>query len=105
MVNVMAVLAFPVWVEGRSYGSHIEMTEAMDMFALFTLGTLFFILGIIAAWAWMLWRRNNRPQPHEQLLMELHHDDDDEATPAGDAPPSTAGEPWEREADWWRRKC
>ncbi len=99
------LLAFPIWMHGPQFGSHIEGSEAMDLFALLTLGFLFFVLGVIATWAWMLWRRSVRPTPHEQLLMEIHHHDHDSheetPAPAADAPP--AGEPWEKSADWWKK--
>ncbi len=97
-----SVLAFPVWLRERTYGSHVDMTEAMDLFALFTLGCLFFILGVIATWAWMLWRRSTRPTPHEQLIAEMHHLDPDEPAPAAEAR-GNDGAAWERDADWWKR--
>lgn len=101
MHAIATLFAFPVWLGEPSYGSHTEMTEAMDLFALFTLGCLFFILGVIATWSWMLWRRSTRPTPHEQLLMEMHHHDPDEPAPAGETK-AADGPAWERDADWWK---
>jgi hypothetical protein len=37
---------------------------------LFTLCTLFFLLGCLAAAAWQIWRRTTRPRPHERLLRQ-----------------------------------
>lgn len=80
-----------------------EWVEASDWFVLFTLGTLFVLLGSFALWAWILWRRSTRPAPHVRLLMELG---DEITQPEGtqSAHPATpeVRPAWERPADWWK---
>ncbi len=80
-----------------------EWVEASDWFVLFTLGTLFVLLGSFALWAWILWRRSTRPAPHVRLLMELG----DETTKLEGTQPthpaaSEVRPAWERPADWWK---
>lgn len=82
-----------------------EWVEASDWFVIFTLGTLFFLLGAFAMWAWLIWRRTTRPQPHVKLLMEL----EDEAARESRPQQTTAQDddsprhPWEKSADWWKK--
>jgi Fe2+ transport system protein B len=64
----------------------------------FVLMTLAFFLGMVFAilvGAWVLHRRARRPSPHVQLLMELDK-------PDRPAPKKAPGQPWERDADWWK---
>ncbi len=78
-----------------------EWVEASDWFVLFTLGTLLFLLGSFAVWAWIIWRRTTRPQPHMRLLMEL------EEEPAAGSMTVHSDEPtappWRQPADWWKK--
>ena len=107
-----SLLAFAVGLHRRAFGQHAENTAAMDWFVLATLGFLFFLLGCFATWAWLLWRRGQRPEPHVQLLMEL--EEEAQAEPAADTEtqrpeanggaPKEAGEPWELPPDWWKKK-
>lgn len=98
------ILAFFPRPEGGTAPLQREWIEASDWAVLFTLGTLFFLLGSIAAWAWLIWRRSTRPQPHVALLMEMEEDDagaGERATPHGEKPEPEA--PWEQPADWWKK--
>ncbi|MGV3659261.1 MAG: hypothetical protein ACO1TE_03730 [Prosthecobacter sp.] len=108
------VLAFFPRPEGGTAPLQREWVEASDWFVLFTLGTLLFLLGSFAAWAWLIWRRTTRPKPHMRLLMELENDNeaaenndtaatgrDERTTPQGEKPAPAA--PWEQPADWWRK--
>jgi len=99
-----APLAFFPRPEGGTVKVPREWVEASDWFVLFTLGTLLFLLGAFAMWAWLIWRRTTKPEPHVKLLMEL-----EEEEPAGEARTSEAAEkpetqaPWEQSADWWKK--
>lgn len=107
------LLAFLVHLNKPTAGSHAEHTEAMDLFVLATLGTLFFLLGCFATWGWLIWRRGQNPAPHVKLLMELEEEEArQKQRPPGPnpAPAGTAEEerespppPWERSADWWKK--
>ncbi|MFO1482024.1 MAG: hypothetical protein U1F71_01555 [Verrucomicrobiaceae bacterium] len=80
-----------------------EWVNASDWFVIFTLGTLLFLLGAFAAWAWILWRRSSRPQPHIRLLMELDDEmERDRHAAASHAAPEPRA-PWEQPADWWKQ--
>jgi hypothetical protein len=91
-------LAFAAFLQRPQAGVHTADTAAMDSFVLFTLCTLFFLLGCLAAAAWQIWRRTTRPQPHEQLLQELAETDADTLLRN-----EHNGESWVRPADWWRQ--
>jgi hypothetical protein len=80
-----------------------DWAEASDWFVLFTLGTLLFLLGAFAMWAWLIWRRTTKPEPHVQLLMELENatEREKDATPrTDDTEPNT---PWAKSGDWWKK--
>lgn len=99
-------LAFLPRPEGGTAPVPRQWAEASDWFVLFTLGTLLFLLGAFAAWAWIIWRRSTRPEPHMRLLMELEtQEENHENTPAAGrektGPSSPA--PWEQPADWWKK--
>lgn len=96
-------LAFLVRPEGGTAKIQREWFEASDWAVLFTLGTLFFLMGAFAMWAWIIWRRSTKPEPHIQLLMELEDDAEREQSrhATRDEPESKA--PWEQAADWWKK--
>jgi hypothetical protein len=99
-----ALLAFLPRPEGGTVKVPREWVEASDWFVLFTLGTLLFLLGAFAMWAWLIWRRTTQPEPHIKLLMELEDEE-----PAGEAHTSASAEelepqaPWEQSPDWWKK--
>ena len=99
-----APLAFLPRSEGGTTRVPREWVEASDWFVLFTLGTLLFLLGAFAMWAWLIWRRSTKP--HVKLLMEL---EDAEEEAAGEARTTTPEEetdaqaPWEKAPDWWKK--
>ena len=96
-------LAFAVFYQRPLAGAHTADTAAMDWFVLFTLCTLFFLLGCLATAAWQIWRRTTRPQPHERLLQELAETDPDTLLRGGEPVDDKGGEPWAKPADWWRQ--
>lgn len=77
--------------------------EASDWFVLFTLSTLFFLLGAFAAWAWFIWRRSSRPAPHVKLLMELEDQAEQEKREAAMHEGEPPAAPWEQDGDWWKK--
>jgi hypothetical protein len=98
-----APLAFLARPEGGTAKISREWLEASDWAVLFTLGTLFFLLGAFAMWAWIIWRRSTKPEPHVKLLMELEEEAEREkhATTMSEEPETQA--PWEQSADWWKK--
>jgi hypothetical protein len=83
------------------------LLEAADWAVLFTLGTLLFLLGAFAMWAWLIWLRTTNPPPHVKLLMELEDEAGVEAedkaptmTPLEEPEPKA---PWEQSPDWWKQ--
>lgn len=103
-----SILAFPVHLHspaaaGHGAGAGQGHVVAMDLFVLINLGLLLFMLGFFACWAWLIWRRTTRPEPHIRLIMEL--EDDPEFTGDLKAPAEENGRaPWERDQDWWRKQ-
>ena len=96
-------LAFFPRPEGGTIKVSREWVEASDWFVLFTLGTLLFLLGAFAMWAWLIWRRTTKPEPHIKLLMELEEESADEArTTMPEVEPETRA-PWEKTSDWWKK--
>ena len=96
-------LAFLPQPEGGTIKVSREWVEASDWFVLFTLGTLLFLLGAFAMWAWLIWRRTTKPEPHIKLLMELEQESADEArTTKPEVEPETRA-PWEKTSDWWKK--
>ncbi|MFC5455546.1 hypothetical protein [Prosthecobacter fluviatilis] len=97
------LLAFLPRPEGDTAKVSRQWAEASDWFVLFTLGTLFFLLGAFAMWAWLIWRRTTKPEPHVKLLMELEEESEANArkTTLDEEPESRA--PWEKAPDWWQR--
>ena len=53
---MQALLAFLPRPEGGTAKVPREWVEASDWFVIFTLGTLLFLLGAFAMWAWLIWR-------------------------------------------------
>ena len=96
-------LAFAVFLQPPQAGAHTADTAAMDGFVLFTLCTLFFLLGCLATAAWQIWRRTTRPQPHERLLQELAETDADTLLRGSERTEEASPEPWVKPADWWQR--
>ncbi len=100
----LPLLAFIPRPEGGTAPVPREWVEASDWFVLFTLATLWFLLGSFAVWGWLIWRRTTRPEPHVRLLMELEEENDvgsGQHAAARDKPESAA--PWEQPADWWQK--
>lgn len=98
-----APLAFLPRPEGGTARIPREWLEASDWAVLFTLATLLFLLGAFAMWAWLIWRRTTKPEPHIKLLMELEEEAAVEArtTTSQDQPETRA--PWEQAPDWWKK--
>jgi hypothetical protein len=98
----MAVTAH-LSIPGKTFGLASEHTEAADVFVLITLAFLFFVLGIGAASAWILWRRAHYPKPHRKLLMELEAEQTVPQPAAAEPPPEGDRSAWERDPDWWKK--
>lgn len=80
------------------------LLEASDWAVLFTLGTLLFLLGAFAMWAWLIWRRTTHPEPHVKLLMELEEEEAErEARKMMPREESEPQAPWEQSPDWWKK--
>ena len=80
-----------------------EWVEASDWFVLFTLGTLLFLLGSFAVWAWIIWQRTHRPEPHLKLIMELEEEAAQEKRSATTDEDAQSKAPWEQSSDWWKK--
>ncbi|MBK8090816.1 MAG: hypothetical protein IPK32_02145 [Verrucomicrobiaceae bacterium] len=88
----------------ESGGHATAMQPAAEGFVMFTLATLFFTLGCFVTWMWFIWRRGRNPPPHIRLIMELADDEEREKlTAARSGAPAEEKQPWERDADWWRK--
>ncbi len=98
-----ALLAFLPRPEGGTTKVPREWVEASDWFVLFTLGTLFFLLGAFAMWAWLIWRRTTKPEPHVKLLMELEEESATEARTTNPEEEPGSRAPWEQAPDWWKK--
>lgn len=98
-----ALLAFLPRPEGGTAKIPREWMQASDWFVIFTLGTLLFLLGAFAAWAWIIWRRTTKPKPHVKLLMELEEEEEREKHAAASREEPETKAPWEKSADWWKR--
>ncbi len=96
-------LAFLPRPEGDTIKVSREWAEASDWFVLFTLGTLLFLLGAFAMWAWLIWRRTTKPEPHIKLLMELEEESAGEARTTMPEADSEVRAPWEKIPDWWKK--
>ncbi len=73
-------------------------TSAADGAALVMLGVVFFVVGLLAVFAWTMRRRSQRPDPTLEFLAGLK----DETK--GATPDANALETWERPADWWKKE-
>ena len=99
-----ALLAFLPRPEGGTAKVPREWVEASDWLVLFNLGTLLFLLGAFAMWAWLIWRRTTRPEPHIKLLMELEDEERaSEARASASAEEPETPAPWEQSPDWWKK--
>jgi hypothetical protein len=98
-----AHLAFFVRPEGGTARIPREWAQASDWFVLFTLGTLLFLLGAFAMWAWLIWRRTTKPEPHVKLLMELEEEAERETRPTASREEPEPKAPWEQSPDWWKK--
>lgn len=96
-------LAFLSRPEGGTVKIPHAWVEASDWFVLFTLGTLFFLLGAFALWAWIIWQRSAKPEPHMQLLMELENELENEKPEAPSVEEADGKAPWVQSADWWKK--
>lgn len=100
-----------VALSGQEFGIRSQAAPGSEAFVASTLGFLVFLFIGFAIGGWVLWRREQHPEPHRQLLMELEAEEDDKAelpeqpSTAKDRRPSKPPpKPWEREGDWWKRE-
>lgn len=90
-------------IPGKNFGLHSEETAGGDAFILITLAFLFFVLGVGVVSAYILWKRQHRPQPHRRLLMEIEQDQL-QSSGTAPAPSGDSVKSWEKDADWWRKE-
>jgi hypothetical protein len=102
MKVVPIALLADMFIPGKNFGITSEKTGAGDAFVLMTLGFLFFLFGAFAFAAWGFWKRETKPEPHVQLLMELEHAEDEPTAPQAEPLPQPKA--WEQPADWWKDK-
>jgi hypothetical protein len=89
----------------KHFGLHSEGSAAADSFVLINLAFLFFVLGIGFVCAWLLWRRQTRPQPHVRLMMELAEEQSEPPKPASGKvvnQGSDSANDWEKDPEWWK---
>ncbi len=91
-------------MHGQHFGISSEAAPGSTAFVLLTLAVLGFLFAGFACGAWVLYRREKRPTPHQQLLMELENEDHAGQLAAGEhGTIAQELKPWEREADWWQK--
>jgi hypothetical protein len=77
--------------------------HAADGFALAMVVILILSLGIVALLAARIYRSGKRRESEvERLLEELRREEEEEKHPASPAG-GEEREPWEKEADWWKK--
>ncbi len=97
-----ASVVYAAALRGEGFGTeHGHSAAAADGAALVMLGVVFFVAGMVAAFALTMRRRARRPDPTLQFLAQLA-DEEKSATPQEAR--ATAGESWERPPDWWKRE-
>jgi|GEM_PF-2432028 len=74
-------------------------TSAADGAALVMLAVVFFVIGMVALFAWSVARRSRQPDPTLEFLDRL---DQEQKSPPAD-PGTPAEEAWERPPDWWKQ--
>ncbi|MEZ5383937.1 MAG: hypothetical protein R3F13_00335 [Prosthecobacter sp.] len=99
-----SILAFHGRPPGDTAPIPRQWAEASDWFVIFTLATLFFLLGAFAVWAWMIWRRTTKPEPHVRLLMEMEEDQKNEGMATSNREQENDAAPWEKPSDWWKNR-
>ena len=89
-------------LRGEGFGIEAgQATSAADGAALVMLGVVFFVVGLIAVFAWTMKRRSQRPDPTLEFLSRLQ----DESRTSSSGEPQTGGrESWERPPDWWKQE-
>ena len=100
MKVVPIALLADMFIPGKNFGITSEKTGAGDAFVLMTLGFLFFLFGAFAFAAWGFWKRETKPEPHVQLLMEMEQGDEESAAPNPEPPSEEKA--WEKPPDWWK---
>ncbi len=98
------IIAFLTSPSGDTAPVPRQWAEASDWFVIFTLSTLFFLLGAFAVWAWIIWRRTTKPEPHVRLLMELENEQGRERLAASSRDQESDAAPWEKPSDWWKKE-
>jgi hypothetical protein len=91
-------------MRGQGFGiADGQATSAADSAALVMLGAIFFVTGLIAIFAWTMWRRSRRPDPTLEFLAKLR---EEQKPGAGDEASATreGGQGWERPPDWWKKE-
>jgi len=88
-------------LRGEGFGiENGQSASAADGAALVMLGVVFFVVGMLAVFAWNMKRRSHRPDPTLEFLDRLAQEE--KSKPAA-GEPTTPAEGWERPADWWKK--
>ncbi len=78
--------------------------SAADAFAIMMLMVIFLAFGTIGLLFHCMKRAAAKRDPHvDALLEELENDEREASKLARQGPPPPSAQPWEREADWWKK--
>ena len=92
--------AFLAALSGEGFGIVDGPTaSAADGAAFVMLGVIFFVMTMVALFAWTMVRRSRQPDPTLEYLASVNREQD----PPSEGNPKAAGETWERPPDWWKK--
>jgi hypothetical protein len=98
--SLLADMSMP----GHNFAIKSESAPGSEAFVLMTIGFLAFLFVGFAISGYVLWRRESRPEPHRQLLMELEDEANTERLAKGESKEREPdSKPWERDGDWWKK--
>jgi hypothetical protein len=72
-------------------------SQAAEAAALFMVGLIVLVIGLVVAFAILMARRSRKPDDTLKFLDELEEPPSAPTPPASNAP----AKPWEKPADWW----
>ncbi len=104
MTSALTVLLAEVLPSSSSFGLKAESAPGSEAFVLLTLGILGFLFASFAFAGFVLWRRETKPAPHTQLLMELESEETTEELLQNAGRDEVEPKPWERDQDWWKKE-
>jgi hypothetical protein len=104
MTSALTVLLAEVIPSSQTFGLQAESAPGSEAFVLLTLGILGFLFASFVFAGYVLWRRETKPAPHTQLLMELESEETAEKLLQKAGRDEAEPKPWERDSDWWKRE-